>query len=483
MIEEVRAGFAALNHKFRATPEDGTSSENRESNSVSVGNKSTSPMPIFGGSEPLAWLARANQYFLVNKTSSDRRVDVAMLAIDGPAKPWKQLLVRRCPSLSWDKLVQELLQRFGDTITSGSCVAGNSSKYSSKDPFSTVSVAKNQPKIPPRTSNNSAAILPIVTAPLLSSSLSTTALPEIPPITTSTIHPDIDTKADNRTPLPLVVQQPIHISVLVPLPSPTNLPTPTVVTTPLWFSSADISLFQHFFPLLLCTVHAAAAELATIMYLLLLVHGHIPWFSFSPPVQKHEWEPPPNNVIGFSFELSLEGKAVLKVRQLIRIGGGERKMVGPAERKEEAGEEPSAMWNQPQMIIPPIVKVEPDLPYETGQLDTTNPISICPFSTQIESQPYLEVSVKIVLAHTRRWRLRLTKSQKMKAPMIIYLRGSVGGLWPVVYREYVGGGALTANWTEFCKRNSIKPRDNCRFQAEENISFVVFRVIVTHGSD
>ncbi|KAG6421295.1 hypothetical protein SASPL_117845 [Salvia splendens] len=147
------------------------------------------------------------------------------------------------------------------------------------------------------------------------------------------------------------------------------------------------------------------------------------------------------------------------------------------------GEEPSAMWNQPQMIIPPIVKVEPDLPYETGQLDTTNPISICPFSTQIESQPYLEVSVKIVLAHTRRWRLRLTKSQKMKAPMIIYLRGSVGGLWPVVYREYVGGGALTANWTEFCKRNSIKPRDNCRFQAEENISFVVFRVIVTHGSD
>ncbi|KAG6394568.1 hypothetical protein SASPL_145157 [Salvia splendens] len=130
MIEEVRAGFAALNHKFGATPEDGASSENRDSNSVSAGNKSTSPMPIFDGSEPLVWLARANQYFLVNKTSSDRRVDVAMLAIDGPAKPWKQLLVRRCPSLSWDKFVQELLQRFGDTITSGSCVAGNSSKYS-----------------------------------------------------------------------------------------------------------------------------------------------------------------------------------------------------------------------------------------------------------------------------------------------------------------------------------------------------------------
>ena len=77
----------------------------------------------------------------------------------------------------------------------------------------------------------------------------------------------------------------------------------------------------------------------------------------------------------------------------------------------------------------------------------------------------------------------MIKPQRMKAPMIIYLRGSVGGLWPVVYREYVGGGALTANWTEFCKRNSIKPGDKCRFQVEENIANAVFRVIVTHGSD
>lgn len=81
----------------------------------------------------------------------------------------------------------------------------------------------------------------------------------------------------------------------------------------------------------------------------------------------------------------------------------------------------------------------------------------------------------------------MIKSQRMKAPMIIYLRGSVGGLWPVVYREYigeyVGGGALTANWTEFCKRNNIKPGDKCRFQVEENIAYAVFKVIVTHGSD
>ncbi|XP_042058544.1 uncharacterized protein LOC121802920 isoform X1 [Salvia splendens] len=162
LIEEMRAGFAALNHKSRATPEDDASSENRESNSVSAGIKSTSPMPTFDGSEPLTWLARANQYFLINKTSSDRRVDVAMLAIEGPAKPWKQLLVRRCPSLSWDKFVQQLLQRFGDTITSEGCVAGNSSKHSSEGPIATTQVAKNPPKIPPIPNNITATAAAVI---------------------------------------------------------------------------------------------------------------------------------------------------------------------------------------------------------------------------------------------------------------------------------------------------------------------------------
>ncbi|KAL1563621.1 hypothetical protein AAHA92_06067 [Salvia divinorum] len=164
----------------------------------------------------------------------------------------------------------------------------------------------------------------------------------------------------------------------------------------------------------------------------------------------------------------------------------EVKMEDKAKRMHQgscSGEEPCGLWNQCQMITPPTVKVEPDLLYETGQSDTTNPFSICPFSAQIEIQPYLEVPVKIVLARTRRLRTQVIRSQITKAPMIIYLRGSVGGLWPVVYREYVGGGALTGNWTEFCKQNSIKPGDKCRFQVEENITYVVFRVNVTHGSD
>ncbi|KAG6401700.1 hypothetical protein SASPL_138564 [Salvia splendens] len=73
----------------------------------------TMTFPKFDGSKALAWLARANQYFLINKTPLDTRVDVAISAISGPAIPWLQLLLMRCSSLSWDKFAQELLRRFG----------------------------------------------------------------------------------------------------------------------------------------------------------------------------------------------------------------------------------------------------------------------------------------------------------------------------------------------------------------------------------
>lgn len=65
--------------------------------------------------------------------------------------------------------------------------------------------------------------------------------------------------------------------------------------------------------------------------------------------------------------------------------------------------------------------------------------------------------------------------------MIVYLRDSVGRIWPVVYCEYIGSRALTVNWTNFCEQNNIKPGDKCRFQVEDS-SLHVFRVDVTHGS-
>ncbi|XP_042004588.1 uncharacterized protein LOC121753368 isoform X2 [Salvia splendens] len=142
------------------------------------------------------------------------------------------------------------------------------------------------------------------------------------------------------------------------------------------------------------------------------------------------------------------------------------------------GKEPPMTWNEPQMISPVVVKAEPDLPYETGQLDTTNPF-LSPFTADIESKLYLELPVAITLPRGR-WRTQPRFHSRM-VQMIVYLRDSVRRIWPVVYCEYVGGRALTVNWTNFCELNNIKPGDNCRFEVEDS-SLFVFRVDVTHGS-
>ncbi|XP_047966118.1 uncharacterized protein LOC125210622 isoform X1 [Salvia hispanica] len=138
------------------------------------------------------------------------------------------------------------------------------------------------------------------------------------------------------------------------------------------------------------------------------------------------------------------------------------------------GKEPPVTWNEPQMIYPQVVKVEPDLPYETGQLDTTNRF-LSPFSAEMESKLYLELPVPITLPRKR------CRSQLRFYSRIVYLRDSVGRIWPVVYRECFGGRALTVNWTNLCEQNNIKPGDKCRFQVEDS-SLFVFRVDVTHGS-
>ncbi|KAG6405915.1 hypothetical protein SASPL_133509 [Salvia splendens] len=70
-------------------------------------------LPSFDGTDVCGWLSRATQYFIVNKTPINQRVDLAMNALSGPVTPWIQLILRRCPNLSWDQFSQELLIRFG----------------------------------------------------------------------------------------------------------------------------------------------------------------------------------------------------------------------------------------------------------------------------------------------------------------------------------------------------------------------------------
>ncbi|KAG6399690.1 hypothetical protein SASPL_141171 [Salvia splendens] len=74
-------------------------------------------LPSFDGTYALGWLARAGQYFMVNKTPDAARMDLALIALSGPALPWIQIVKRRYPSLSWSRYARELIIRFGDYNT------------------------------------------------------------------------------------------------------------------------------------------------------------------------------------------------------------------------------------------------------------------------------------------------------------------------------------------------------------------------------
>lgn len=65
--------------------------------------------------------------------------------------------------------------------------------------------------------------------------------------------------------------------------------------------------------------------------------------------------------------------------------------------------------------------------------------------------------------------------------LILFLRGSTQELWPVAYNKYHDCRAFAANWTRFCKRNNIKPGDECRFQVED-LASAIYKVHVTRGS-
>ncbi|KAL6555595.1 hypothetical protein OROHE_007267 [Orobanche hederae] len=74
-------------------------------------------LPEFDGSDPLAWIAQAEQYLLVHKTLISDRVHLAMIAMSGRAIFWAQWAHRRSPSIGWEQFSRELIERFGDSST------------------------------------------------------------------------------------------------------------------------------------------------------------------------------------------------------------------------------------------------------------------------------------------------------------------------------------------------------------------------------
>ncbi|XP_042024271.1 uncharacterized protein LOC121771535 [Salvia splendens] len=75
----------------------------------------TMQLPTFDGTDALPWLSRVDQYFLVHNTPQGQRVQLALIALAGPAMAWVQLLLRRRPLITWDQFSQELVGRFGNS--------------------------------------------------------------------------------------------------------------------------------------------------------------------------------------------------------------------------------------------------------------------------------------------------------------------------------------------------------------------------------
>ncbi|XP_042002437.1 CTTNBP2 N-terminal-like protein [Salvia splendens] len=298
MLQEMRAGFASLKLKDTSNPDDGSTSANQGSKTTTAGGTSASPMPTFDGSDALAWLARAEQYFLISGTASEDRVGVTMVALAGAALPWYQLLRQRVPDLTWARFARELMKRFGGN--------GVLNVY---EAFAAVP----SPPRPPT--------LAKVTAPMLSSSPPTTAKE-------NTLHAIQQPLPIQQMCTPLTVQQPIPPPVLVPPPSPPSPLTPATpptlapVTAPLLSTSGPYILqFQSpFLSLLRCLVSAAhqsppmavsfpgslfSLTGAPFSYLVMLrflhIVGNLLWFDALATTRKHEFEPPPDRVIYFEF--------------------------------------------------------------------------------------------------------------------------------------------------------------------------------------
>ncbi|XP_057766739.1 uncharacterized protein LOC130987132 [Salvia miltiorrhiza] len=72
-------------------------------------------IPMFDGTDPIAWLAQSEQYFLVHRTPPSDRVQLALIAMSGRAMFWAQWVLRRSASIEWSQFSQELIERFGDS--------------------------------------------------------------------------------------------------------------------------------------------------------------------------------------------------------------------------------------------------------------------------------------------------------------------------------------------------------------------------------
>ncbi|KAH6767732.1 hypothetical protein C2S52_018715 [Perilla frutescens var. hirtella] len=65
--------------------------------------------------DPIAWLAQAEQYFLVYHTPMNDRVQLALITMTGRSMFWAQWVLRRSTAITWAQFTRELVEHFGDS--------------------------------------------------------------------------------------------------------------------------------------------------------------------------------------------------------------------------------------------------------------------------------------------------------------------------------------------------------------------------------
>jgi hypothetical protein len=70
-------------------------------------------LPPFDGEDPVGWITRAETYFEVQGTSEEVKVRLAKLSMEGTTIHWFNLLRDTKNNLTWTRLKQALIERYG----------------------------------------------------------------------------------------------------------------------------------------------------------------------------------------------------------------------------------------------------------------------------------------------------------------------------------------------------------------------------------
>ncbi|KAL8548186.1 hypothetical protein ACS0TY_007492 [Phlomoides rotata] len=105
---------------YGRTPTTPTPAVNPPENRGCYGRTPTAPtpakleLPYFSGENPSTWISRAEQYFCIDNTPEEMKLEFALIAMEGTALQWLQWMLTRFPAMGWRKFTIELLRRYGE---------------------------------------------------------------------------------------------------------------------------------------------------------------------------------------------------------------------------------------------------------------------------------------------------------------------------------------------------------------------------------